>query len=126
MRACPGSEHTVSKSTIPLHDSLTPAVGVPGAIFLDSQRTGGILLRGGPGDVPERGVVAAGEGGTTPAVSFCASAKPSTVTTSAVMELVGTVLYCTRFVPPLYSVRRVEVKPRSLIVTDLLSIALDN
>ena len=38
-----------------------PAVGVPGAVLLDSQRAGGDGLRGVPGDVPQRGVVAAGE-----------------------------------------------------------------
>ena len=60
MRAYPGSEHTVSKSTIPLHNSLTPAVGIPGAVLPERQRAGGILLRGSPGDAPERGVEAAG------------------------------------------------------------------
>lgn len=60
MRACPGSEHTVSKSTIPLHNSLTPAVGIPGAVHLERQRAGGDILRGIPGDVPQRGVMAAG------------------------------------------------------------------
>ena len=54
-------------------------------------------------------------------MSFCERAKPSTVTASAVMELVGTVLYCPRFVCSLYSDLWVEVKPRSLINTDLLS-----
>ena len=38
-----------------------PAVGIPGAVFLDSQRAGGDVLRGVPGNVPQRGVVAAGE-----------------------------------------------------------------
>ena len=38
-----------------------PAVGVPGAVLLDSQRAGGYGLRRGPGDIPQRGVVAAGE-----------------------------------------------------------------
>ena len=40
-----------------------PAVGIPGAVLLEGQRAGGILLREVPGDVPERRVVAAGEGG---------------------------------------------------------------
>ncbi len=38
-----------------------PAVGVPGGILLERQRAGGDGLRGVPGDVPQRGVVAAGE-----------------------------------------------------------------
>ena len=58
---------------------------------------------------------------TTPALSFCERVKPSTVTTSAVMDEVGTVLYCVRFVFSLYSDQVVEVKPRSLTKTDLLS-----
>ena len=41
-----------------------------------------------------------------------------TVTVSAVMELVGTVLYCNLFVPALYSDHWVEVKQRSLTKTD--------
>ena len=40
-----------------------PAVGIPGAVLLERQRAGGDLQRGVPGDVPERRVVAAGEGG---------------------------------------------------------------
>ena len=42
----------------------------------------------------------------------------STVTVSAVMAEPGTVLYCNLFVPALYSVHWVEVKPRSLTKTD--------
>ena len=38
-----------------------PAVGVPGAVELDSQRTGGDGLSRIPGDIPQGGVVAAGE-----------------------------------------------------------------
>ena len=38
-----------------------PAIGVPGAVDLDGQRTGGDGLRDVPCDVPERGVMAAGE-----------------------------------------------------------------
>ena len=40
-----------------------PAVGIPGAVLLERQRAGGDLQRGVPGDVPERRVVASGEGG---------------------------------------------------------------
>ena len=57
-----------------------------------------------------------------PAVSFCESATPLTVTVSAVMDEPGTVPYCDCFVPPLYTVHCEEVKPRSLTKTDLLSI----
>ena len=53
-----------------------------------------------------------------PVVSFCESTTPSAFTVSAVLELVGIVLYCTRFVPALYSDHWVEVKPRSLTKTD--------
>ena len=38
-----------------------PTIGVPGAVLLDGQRAGGYGLRRVPGDIPQRGVVAAGE-----------------------------------------------------------------
>ena len=53
-----------------------------------------------------------------PAVFFCESTTPSAFTVSAVMAEPGTVLYCNLFVPALYSVHWVEVKPRSLTKTD--------
>ena len=38
-----------------------PAIGVPCAVLLERQRAGGGILRGVPGDVPQRGVVTAGK-----------------------------------------------------------------
>ena len=40
-----------------------PAVGEPGAVFLDGQRARGDILRGIPGNEPQAGVSGSGEGG---------------------------------------------------------------
>ena len=56
-----------------------------------------------------------------PAVSFCESTKPSTVTVSAVMSEVGTELYRVRFVTWLYTAQSTEVTPRSYIAITFFS-----
>ena len=53
----------IAGRTVHLADVLgeIPAVGVPGAVLLERQRAGGGILRGVPGDVPQRRVVTAGK-----------------------------------------------------------------
>ena len=53
----------IAGRTVHLADVLRqiPAIGVPCAVLLERQRAGGGILRGVPGNVPQRGVVTAGK-----------------------------------------------------------------